>query len=108
VSDGCGQNYNRGNGAPQLAFGKTKPVIADGTIVTRFDEEKMNFGGERRLKSECRVECDDGRPHFSTLVFTGSGKSVDVQNLGEFPLAEDALQNLVLRLRMRCSSRDSI
>ena len=69
-----------------------------GTIVALFDEKKMNFGGERRLKSECRVERDDGRSRFSALVFAGSRKSVDVKNLRESALAEDDHPRLEIAL----------
>jgi hypothetical protein len=77
------------------------------TIVTLFDEEKMNFGCERRLESERCVERDDGRARFSARILARSRKTVNVKDLRESALAEDdhpslqiPLQNLMLRPRM--------
>jgi hypothetical protein len=52
-----------------------------GTGIILFDEEEMDFGCERRLKSERCLERDDGRPGFSARVFAGSGETVDIKDL---------------------------
>lgn len=69
-----------------------------GTVAAFFDKKKMDFGAKWRLKSERRVERDDGGARFSGLVFTGSGKSVDVQYLRESSLAEDDHPRLEIAL----------